>query len=216
MHFLSLLFTSCIFLPIGYSQFNLFSPDTFEPDPSVQFAFDPTHLLEQPSIGNTNSPDLATDLNSDLFSNQDIELGSNFFLDNDVGPNQMLGSDPSSFLSENIFCDDNGVNANDFQLFGKIRRRDSCSTLLAGSAVQKDESDQETQIDLDKLVQFLQRPMPNFERSLDICPSKLYGLSNVPICDVPDITNFADTSSETGSTLLQNIYSGVLGIRSTV
>ena len=210
---MSLLFTSYIFLPIGYSQFNLFFPDSSEPDPAVQFAFDPTHLLDEPSLGNTNSPDLTTDLNSDLFSNQDTELGSNFFLDNDVGPNQMLESDPSSFLSDNIFCDDNGIDANNFQLFGKIRRRDSCSTLLAGSAIQQGGSDQDTQIDLDKLVQFLQRPMPNFERSLDICPSKLYGLSNIPICDVPDITNFADGPSETGSTLLQNIYSGVLGIR---
>lgn len=210
MHFSSVLFTSCILLPIGHSQSDIFSFDSFEPDPSIQLAFDLTHLLDEPTVGDMNSPDLMTDLNYDLFSDKDTELGSNFFLDDDVEPNPLLESDPSSFLSNNFFCDDNSFNANDFQLFGKIRRRASCSTLLAAEAVQQGGSNQDTYIDLDKLVQFLQRPLPVFEKLPDICPSKLYGLSNTPVCDVPDITNFAEIP--TGSTLLQNIYSGVFGI----
>lgn len=212
MHFLSLLFTSCVSIAIGYSQFNLFSPDSSNLDPSVQLAFDPTYLLEGPSVGDTNSPDLMTDLNSNLFPHKDTQLEANFFLDDDVGLNPLLESEPSSFLSDDFFCDDNSVNNNNIQLFGKIRRRDSCSTLLVGQALQQGGPDQDTQIDLDKLVQFLQRPMPVFEKSPDICPSNIYGLSNTPVCDVPDLTNFADTSSQTGSTLLQNIYSGVWGI----
>ena len=217
MHFLSLLIASYIFIPIAYSQFGLFFSESLGPDPSLYSAFDPTLHLEESRVGDASSPYPMTELNSDLFSDQNSEPyqttqpAPNLFLDEDVTLNPMLDSEPSFFLSNNIFCDDynDNANANDFEFFGKFRRRDSCSSLGMGEDVPSGGSNQEPQFDLEKLIQFLQRPIPVFEASPDICPARMYGSSNTPVCDVPDITNTAVTPSQPESYLLENVYSGV-------
>lgn len=216
MHLLSLPAASCIFIPIAYSQFDLFFPEIFGPDPSLHLAFDPTLRLEESNVEDASSPYLMSGLSFDLFSDQNSEPYQttqpepNLFLDEDVALNPMLESEQSSFLSNNIFCDDYSANANDFEFFGKFRRRDPCSSLVMGPDVPPIGSNQETQFDLDRLIQFLQRPTPSFEASPEICPAKIYGSSNTPVCDVPGITNTVVVPGQPESSLLQNVYSGVL------
>lgn len=216
MHFLNLLFISCSSIPFCYSQFNLFFAEQQELDHSLHLGFDQTLFLDEPIVGDTSSVDLITELNSNLFSDQETgpyhmpELESSLFPDDNVGLNPMIGSEQSSILTDDISCGAGIANHNDIQLFRKARRRDfSCSVFLVGEALQPFGSNEESQFDLDKLIQFLKRPIPVFEPSPDICSSMIYGLSNTPVCEVPGITNVAGISSPIGS-VLQSVYSGML------
>lgn len=226
MQFLNLLLAFWISIPTGHSQPDLFFPENFELDPSLHLAFDPTLLVDEPRVGETNSLDVMPELNSNLLPDENAESYQmtepemNWFLDDDVGPNPITGSDTSSFLTDNIFCD--AGDADDGQLFGKIRRRDSCSSLLVGQAPQpggqvpqpgeqvpRPDPNRGSSPNLEQIFQFLQRPVPMFEPSLGSCPSKYFGLSNTPVCEVPGITNIGVATGQAGSSL-EYVYSGML------
>ena len=220
MHFLSFLSTIWIFISIGKSQLDSFFSENFEP--STHLAFDPMFLMDEPSFGETNSFDFINELDTDIFSDindepyQIAESGSNFFLDDGFELNPIIESDPSFFVADNMFCDADG--ANDVQLFGKIRRQDSCSALLVGQAVQEDESDirnspvgrELIRLREEILLPYLRRPLPIFEPSPNICPPRDFGSSNIPVCEVPLTTSVTVTPPGQRGYILGNVYSGVL------
>lgn len=213
MLLMSFLWSLWTYAAIIYSQPDLSFPDNIEPDLSPYFTFDPTLFSDEPTIGDTNSNDMMTELNPNFFPAPNTEpyemtqLAPNLFLDDDAGLDPIVEADPSSFVADSILCD--ADTANDVQLFGKIRRRDSCSPFVVGQIVPGAGSTKDGQFDLERIFQYLQRPIPVFEPSPEICPGRTFGISNTPVCDVPGVTKVAVTPGLTGSSL-DNVYSGVL------
>jgi hypothetical protein len=95
-----------------------------------------------------------------------IELGSNF---------DSFNQDPSFSLADDSFCDTN--DADYIQSLGKKRRENSCRAPPVGQTEQSDEP----KWDFNRF--FIEKQsLTLFPEDLEICPPKIFGTSNTPLC----------------------------------
>lgn len=106
------------------------------------------------------------------------KLDLDWFLADDVDPNQMAGSS-SSFL----FAGEDGCDLDYFdntQLLGKVRRETFCKAPV-GQARDADDSAKKDPFDFSKFSTTIQS-LKMFAKFVEICPSDKFDRSNTPVC----------------------------------
>lgn len=158
-------------------EFNIFKDANLEPTLSNKFGF-----------AGINPTDETTELNSNLCLADNIlidpmvEPNLNFFLDDSVNPDSGLVD------ADYIACDVDIVGNN--QLFDKKRSQNYCSPTLPLLVGQPEKPDEPTGSENNNDINTSNPNQPFddidlstlFLKSLELCPPKVFGTFNIPVC----------------------------------
>lgn len=157
-------------------------------------------LLYVPSIliGFSRSQEELFDLDNNLFEDDSLDLIiplDNLSWEESYRWNPTDEADPSILLAENSDCD---LGFNEIDPFGKTRRASSCTPSTAppptgqtNPSNQPNDNDNDPQFDFipfssNRIVPFV------FHEDLEVCSSRIFGLSITPVCDSPGRTRVVE------------------------
>lgn len=146
----------------------------------IDATVDPALISNQPSFEQISLPDQITDLELEFFDDNDDPnpmpgLDSNLFLADDVNLNQVTGS--SILLADDNSCDLG--DADDIQLFGKVRRQPLCWTSPEGQAIRRKKPKKDDEL---SNLRFFYTDQMVLDLSEAMCPPYIFGTSILPVC----------------------------------
>lgn len=174
---------SCALIATGHSEIDMSSSPIDLPD---GVTLDSPFLESDSQFDIINSLAQAFESNPNMLPDEDAQ--STLFADTESSPfladidmNQISGSDAKLFLADEIGCE--GSNAANSQLFGKVRRRGiSCQT---GDSIQSGDQNDLPDLGFNDFAVTLELEL-TFSNDDRICPTDRFGISNIPVCKVPE------------------------------
>lgn len=185
---MQLLLPCWIFLAVGGLEF-----DELDLTPSSDASHDPTlfndenifdKLTESPSnifLDDNGQSSFNTQLTSDVLFD-DGAWPANILLADNNDPNQPVENYPDFLITGSDNC---VGSVDDYQLFGKIRRGESCRTPPVGQAENPDQPQEDSNSpnnDAPSMNPYTSVLARGLQRNLEICPIMIFGLSNIPVC----------------------------------
>lgn len=200
MQILRLLFAVSIFIAVGTSALEDLDPILFS-DASLDLTlFQNENLSDRPIESSLNfflddndASSSLTELDPNLSDGDNGGWESGVLFGDQDDPNQILGTDSTFLLGSDFGCDIS--DADNTPLFSKVRRRESCPDPFVGQAETpdqpKDDPNAPNNDDAPRLNPYAAVLKEYLFRNPLICPMKVFGLSNVPVCKLDaDVNDF--------------------------
>ena len=157
--------------------------------------FNDENVVDQPTespstffLDDNDQSRLNTQLLSDLSFNDNGVWSADVLLADSDNANQPVNPNLDWVLDG---FDDCVGSADDHQLFGKVRRGESCRTPPVGQADTPDQPKEDSNSpnnDVPNMNPYISVLSRILQRNLDICPIMVFGLSNIPVCKSLDET----------------------------
>lgn len=186
-----LFFASSTFLAVGRSAFENPDPILFSDASRDVTLFQNENLADRPIespldffLDDNDWWSSLTELDPNLSHTDNGGWESGVLFADQDDPKQRLGTESSFLLGSDFGCDIS--DAENTSLFGKVRRRKSCPVPFVGQAENPDQSKHDPNAPSSGNT-----PRPNsyaavlnefLFRNPTICPSRVFGLSNIPVC----------------------------------
>lgn len=147
--------------------------------------FNDENIFDMPT---ESSPSIFLDDNDQSRPNN--QLLSDLPFDNGAWPTDVLlaeSNNANQAVDTNLDLVLNGFDdcvggADDHQLFGKVRRGESCRSPPMGQADQPMEGSNSPNNNVPNINPYTSVLARSLQRDLDICPIMVFGLSNIPVC----------------------------------
>ena len=189
MQLLHMFLPSCMLIAVGGLEFEDLDINPSGDDSHDALLFIDDNIFDNPKelpsnffLDDGDQSRLNTQLISDLSFDDNGAWPADVLLADNDDANQPIGANLDISLNG---PDDCVGGADDHQLFGKVRRAESCRTPPAGQAETPDQPKDDSNSpnnDAPSVNPYISVLARSLQRDLEICPIMTFGLSNIPVC----------------------------------